>query len=94
MSYYQSSYYRNPQPYDAPDLDEPVPGWGLSTRMAGPAMVGVGRHPAFGFTLTEKTVDTGGEGESGKTAWWAWLAVPAVLAAAAAYALNRGWIGR
>jgi hypothetical protein len=43
MSYYQSNYYRNPIHYTSSDIGEPVPGWGLSPILAGPARVGVGR---------------------------------------------------
>lgn len=43
-SYYQSSpnYYRNPVPYTRSDIGAPVPGWGTSVRVAGPARVGMG----------------------------------------------------
>jgi hypothetical protein len=43
-SYYQSTpnYYRNPVPYTHSDIGAPVPGWGTSVRVAGPARVGVG----------------------------------------------------
>lgn len=43
-SYYQSptGYYRNPVPYTHDDRGAPVPGWGTSVRVAGPARVGVG----------------------------------------------------
>jgi hypothetical protein len=47
-SYYQSTpgYYRNPVPYTQSDIGAPVPGWGTSVRVAGPARVGVGADPA------------------------------------------------
>lgn len=43
-SYYQSNpgYYRNPVPYTRSDIGAPVPGWGTSVRVAGPARVGIG----------------------------------------------------
>lgn len=41
-SYYQSDYYRNPVPYTSSDIGEPVPGWGTTASIAGPARVGVG----------------------------------------------------
>lgn len=44
-SYYESSYYRNPVPYTHSDIGEPVPGWGTTVSVAGPARLGVG---AFG----------------------------------------------
>lgn len=44
-SYYQSdpNYYRNPVPYMSSDIGVPVPGWGTSTQVAGPARLGVGQ---------------------------------------------------
>jgi hypothetical protein len=42
MSYYQADYYRNPVPYTSSDVGEPVPGWGVNLRIAGPRRVGVG----------------------------------------------------
>lgn len=45
MSMYEANYYRNPVPYTSSDIGEPIPGWGTTVRVAGPARLGVG---AFG----------------------------------------------
>ena len=46
MSYYSgSNYYQNPTPYESSDIGEPVPGWGTTVSIAGPARVGVGAMP-------------------------------------------------
>lgn len=59
MSYYESNYYQNPGPhYGTSDKDEPVPGWGLLPRIAGPKMVGVGA-PMIDTGITKGTL-TGG----------------------------------
>ena len=41
-SYYESKYYQNPVPYTSSDIGEPVPGWGTTVSVAGPARLGVG----------------------------------------------------
>jgi hypothetical protein len=46
MSYYQADYYKNPTPYTSSDKREPVPGWGVDPRIAGPRRVGVGAWAA------------------------------------------------
>ena len=44
MSLYEPSpsYYRDTVPYTSSDIGEPVPGWGTTVRIAGPARVGIG----------------------------------------------------
>jgi hypothetical protein len=49
-SFYAGDYYRNPVPYTSSDVGEPVPGWGTTVRVAGPARVGVGAAPPPGST--------------------------------------------
>lgn len=51
MSYYAGDYYRNPIPYTSFDFGEPVPGWGVDLKVAGPQRVGVG---ALGLTVGER----------------------------------------
>jgi hypothetical protein len=41
-SYYEADYYGNPVPYLESDIGEPVPGWGVNPRVAGPPRLGVG----------------------------------------------------
>ncbi len=42
-SYYEADYYKNYTPYESSDVGEPVPGWGTTISVAGPARLGVGQ---------------------------------------------------
>jgi len=108
-SYYQSTpnYYRNPVPYTEGDIGAPVPGWGTSVRIAGPARVGVGqmgpkviatRPYAYDVRATE---ESNGEPEEsgleeaekvGGLPWYVWpIAASVVLAGVGYYGTREGW---
>jgi hypothetical protein len=57
-SYYQStpSYYRNPVPYTQSDIGAPVPGWGTSVRVAGPARLGVGSNGGAPTSVPDRII--------------------------------------
>lgn len=107
-SYYTANYYGNPVPYDASDVGEPVPGWGTTVRVAGPARLGVG---AFGQQLFTPTtakklgiqrprtttpfpVIAEPTPEPDKpTPWWIWpVAAAVVLGGVGYYGTKKGWL--
>lgn len=53
MSLYEPSpsYYRDTVPYTSSDIGEPVPGWGTTVRIAGPARVGIGAATVSKFQM-------------------------------------------
>ena len=85
MSYYESNYYQNPGPhYGTSDKDEPVPGWGLLPRIAGPRMVGVGQD-IMGPPKPEPTpAPPAPKGEGVLSRYGGWIMV-GVLAGTAVY---------
>ncbi len=54
MSLYEPSpsYYRDTVPYTSSDIGEPVPGWGTTVRIAGPARVGMGAATVQKYQLS------------------------------------------
>lgn len=95
MSYYQSNYYQNPHPHywGNTDIGEPVPGWGLSPVMAGPAYVGVGQVRE---TRQTRVPTRGGAVEAPRKQLGAvgWIVIAGALGAALGVAQNRGMLAK
>lgn len=104
MSYLQDNrfYVNDPSPYDRPDFDSRVPGWGPVPRAAGPARWAVGATPTLKRSYARMTamrsrlplqpVDSGAA-SGGGVPWWVWIAVPMALGGAALFAWDQGWLG-
>jgi hypothetical protein len=96
-------YVNPPSPYDGPDFDSRLPGWGPMARAAGPSRWGVGAVPiAKTMTTGIKQVSAlrvaapgGAPAPSASTGmpWWVWVAVPMVVGGAALFAYDMGWFG-
>lgn len=109
-SYYQSTpgYYRNPVPYTETDYGAPVPGWGTSVSVAGPARVGVGQiDPRLAVKASSmlqpaatapRPVDAPLPAEAPPPAgeplpWWIWpVAAAVVMGGIGFYGTKKGWL--
>jgi hypothetical protein len=108
MSYLQNKgfYTNEPSPYDRPDFDSRVPGWGPVARAAGPERWAVGATPTLAKRTAMRKITamrtlqpmatTAGSATttSGGMPWWVWLAVPMALGGAALFAWDQGWFGK
>lgn len=102
MSYYKTNFYQNPKPYDRSDMDEPVPGWGLSPKSYIAPRVGVGAVlskaaiPALMTSVRLPVTLKSGETEIKEVSdipWYYWIGGSMALVGVAGFAYYKGWLG-
>jgi hypothetical protein len=105
MSYYNSNFYQNPQPYDSSDIGEPVPGWGLSARSYAQPRVGVGATLSKAVSAKTTAAKVLSAPKSAvvyadappftisSVPWYYWIGGSAVLVGFGSFAYYKGWFG-